>query len=433
MVRFSFIIYFQYHVILNHVSVGSLTLEDDLRIHEEAARRPKTSRAETFDDLLDLMTRTEDDVDPLAEMEDLESQASEAILNGSISMPADTNVAGTGPVETTEVIQTASDGSVASNCSTGSCECTDGFIDNGNGCEPMTVEQVAEQEAAAAGYSVNIEINNGAKRCFIGSASNGNGNLEIKNGVVGSWFKTGVWDECKGDNDVCEIKVVRRNDVIQQIVSRCANQQSCSDNMRRNFSPATGPGNSFIYSSWIHQACRPRWSTTNRAGSRQRKQASICYFCVEPCRMSAVWDGTSDVVDADVMRAAECVGRAGDIGATPGTDSNGDNIEVWNAAPIPNSNIKLFDDCNDLSQATSALKNDAFRSCDRTIVSDIGEDLWDETAPQNGGQGPDMMTLNFYSVIDNALLQSTHVNSNNPWSKTEDISQIQYAQINARS
>ena len=74
---------------------------------------------------------------------------------------ADTNVAETGPVETTEVIQTTADGSVTSNCSTGSCECTDGLIDNGNGCEPMTVEQVAEQEAAAAGYSVSIEINSG--------------------------------------------------------------------------------------------------------------------------------------------------------------------------------------------------------------------------------------------------------------------------------
>ena len=31
--------------------------------------------------------------------------------------------------------------SVAADCSSGSCKCSTGFIDNGNGCEEMTDEQ----------------------------------------------------------------------------------------------------------------------------------------------------------------------------------------------------------------------------------------------------------------------------------------------------
>merc|ERR1712136_341532 len=55
--------------------------------------------------------------------------------------------AATGPVETVEFVQTASDGSVAADCSSGSCDCSAGFIDNGNGCEEMTTEQAATTEA----------------------------------------------------------------------------------------------------------------------------------------------------------------------------------------------------------------------------------------------------------------------------------------------
>ena len=57
-----------------------------------------------------------------------------------MDLPDGVEVAATGPIETVEFVQTASDGSVAADCSSGSCECSAGFVDNGNGCEEMTEE-----------------------------------------------------------------------------------------------------------------------------------------------------------------------------------------------------------------------------------------------------------------------------------------------------
>ena len=66
-------------------------------------------------------------------------------------LPNGTDVAATGPIITTQFVQTAADGTVAADCSSGTCECAYGFIDNenGNGCEKMTEEQLAAVELAA--------------------------------------------------------------------------------------------------------------------------------------------------------------------------------------------------------------------------------------------------------------------------------------------
>ena len=83
--------------------------------------------------------------DILAEIEAIEKQATNFILGGEMKMPSNVSLEAISPFQTVEFIQTAADGSIAADCSSGSCECSYGFIDNGNGCETMTVEQAATQ------------------------------------------------------------------------------------------------------------------------------------------------------------------------------------------------------------------------------------------------------------------------------------------------
>ena len=64
-----------------------------------------------------------------------------------MKIPDDVEVVKTFPIETVEFYQTTADGSIAADCSTGSCQCSIGFIDNGNGCEAMTEEQAATTQA----------------------------------------------------------------------------------------------------------------------------------------------------------------------------------------------------------------------------------------------------------------------------------------------
>jgi len=266
----------------------------------------------------------------------------------------------------------------------------------------------------------DIQANNGdlsnAQRCFVGSAANSNVNAGLKireAGVVHDWFTNGVWDVCEGENDTCEIKVVRRKDVIQQIHSKCANRHSCVDNMRQNFNPeGSSPGGhlDYIYHTWTHQACRPRWSSSYGANwnARQMSRDSVCFFCVEPCRTANIWGNLES--SATTMRQAECVGRS--------------QPNVWNAAPIPGSSFKLFDDCNDNGNDNTG--------CTREIDSDFGELTWDDNAPKIDGTGPNMKKLNYYSTIDNVMLYNTEAGTRHPISLMQDVSRIQYAQMNAR-
>jgi len=267
----------------------------------------------------------------------------------------------------------------------------------------------------------DIQANNGdmsrAQRCFVGSAANSNVNAGLKineAGVVHDWFTNGVWDECEGENDTCEIKVVRRKDVIQQIHSKCANRHSCVDNMRQNFNPqGSSPGGFMgnIYHTWTHQACRPRWLDNYPAGAnwnaRQMTRDSVCFFCVEPCRNHLIWGGLES--SATNMRQAECVGRSG--------------TNVWNAAPIPGSSFKVFNDCSNGTNSAS---------CTDKIEDDYGQTTWDANAPKIDGTGPNMKKLNYYSTIDNVMLYNTEAGTRHPISLMQDVSRIQYAQMNAR-
>jgi len=263
--------------------------------------------------------------------------------------------------------------------------------------------------------SIDIELNNGlAQRCFVGTAGNSNVNSGLvvnQGGVVADWFTNGVWDICDGENDTCEVKVVRRNEVIQQIHSKCANRHSCVDNMRQNFNPQIDDSAQAIYSSWVHQACRPAFA--NNWNARQQQRDSVCFFCVEPCRDNQVWN---QAVTANAMRQAECVGRGA--------------ANVWNASPIPGSTFKLFNDCSDADEAVQATAEGAFSGCTDTIEDDHGQDTWVANAPTGS---PNMKLLNFYSVKADVSLFNTEIDSNHPLSLIQDVSQIQYAQIQARS
>jgi len=183
---------------------------------------------------------------------------------------------------------------------------------------------------------------NYASFCWINTAEADLGtanhaNQPVANGDAGSavnrWFATGGWHHCSGENEVCQIKVTRRMNNIFSIVSKCANNHSCVDNMKQNFAPAWDPsGSQKFLSSWARQSCRPTFGSTDAANfngasgnarARGAVRPSECFFCVEPCRaMAAVigspaWVGDNASVEEQqkLMRDAYCVGKAFDDGS----------------------------------------------------------------------------------------------------------------------
>ena len=111
------------------------SIETHVRIATDASQIfiPSERRRRSSTDLDEILT----------EIEAIEQQATDFILNGDMVLPDNVEVAATGLIETIEFVQTSNDGSVAADCSSGTCKCSPGFIDNGNGCEEMTEEQAA--------------------------------------------------------------------------------------------------------------------------------------------------------------------------------------------------------------------------------------------------------------------------------------------------
>ena len=73
--------------------------------------------------------------DIIAQIDALEEKVSSLILDGGLQMPEGAEVVATSPIETLEFVQTAADGSDAADCSSGSCQCSDGFEYINNNCE----------------------------------------------------------------------------------------------------------------------------------------------------------------------------------------------------------------------------------------------------------------------------------------------------------
>jgi len=130
-----------------HVRVAATLAETE---YEGSGSEPTERKRKSADDEI------------LAAIASIQRQATSFILDGGLELPDNVEVAATSPVETIAFVQTTADGSVASDCSSGSCQCSEGFIDNGNGCEEMTEEQAATTAAPqvttqeAEGISISV-------------------------------------------------------------------------------------------------------------------------------------------------------------------------------------------------------------------------------------------------------------------------------------
>lgn len=79
--------------------------------------------------------------DILEDLQSLEDQAISYIMTNPI-LPAGISVLSTTPPENIYTRQIAMDGSIAADCSTGSCQCSPGIVDNGNGCVEVLNDDV---------------------------------------------------------------------------------------------------------------------------------------------------------------------------------------------------------------------------------------------------------------------------------------------------
>merc|ERR1712187_3914 len=115
----------------------------------------------------------------------------------------------------------------------------------------------------------------------------------------------GSFNQCTGSASACEVKVVRdveSNDIVQ-IISKCANEDSCIANMEQNFNPRKLLSfQTSLYNSYMQQTCRPQHLGGNAItfGNRHKfnKQKSTCFFCVEPCATAAAATGCVGVNSA---------------------------------------------------------------------------------------------------------------------------------------
>ena len=121
------------------VFIGELTPEMKDKLLKQAIREANKAAKQRS-----IMPRTDDII---AKIQDIDEQTTSFILGGGMEFPDGFEVAATSPIEIVEFVQTTADGSISADCSSGTCECSAGFIDNGNGCEEMTEEQATSTQA----------------------------------------------------------------------------------------------------------------------------------------------------------------------------------------------------------------------------------------------------------------------------------------------
>merc|ERR1712025_42586 len=191
--------------------------------------------------------------------------------------------------------------------------------------------------------------------CFVGE---GDATLEVDTNIpiasgVGSakeaWYTNGQWNHCTGANEVCQIKVTRKQNKISNIVSTCSNAHSCVDNMRSNLNPQQAPyGTYAFFASWKNQKCRPTFGSdaaiaynggdvvgSARGRARGGTNPSECFYCVEPCRNAAVVDVGADAGDGaaqtDNLVNAMCIGRS-DQDQNPTNSIAFDTFDIFDEA-----------------------------------------------------------------------------------------------------
>jgi len=172
-----------------------------------------------------------------------------------------------------------------------------------------------------------LDLSQYSAYCFVGSSEAGYNQAlgtPDPDQATDDWYNNGGWHHCSGENEVCQIKVTRRQNEIFSIVSKCANNKSCVDNMKNNYSPHWDPTNGQAYAkSWARQACRPTFGEPNLANYNGASSArarggnpSECFYCVEPCRAQAAvgvtaWTGAigNEADEKAAMATEQCIGK----------------------------------------------------------------------------------------------------------------------------
>ena len=94
-------------------------------------RRGKSPIFESSEDSSEQSRKKRSTDDILSDLENIESQATDFILNDLV-LPAGVEVVATSPIQTVRQVQVTADGSIAADCISGTCVCSTGFIDNGD-------------------------------------------------------------------------------------------------------------------------------------------------------------------------------------------------------------------------------------------------------------------------------------------------------------
>jgi len=201
-------------------------------------------------------------------------------------------------------------------------------------------ESVAADEADAANRPSNDDQDDGKSQAILpGSTANTNDRTndaldaycwEASSNSKAGWatLANGQWKLCRGEGMSCEVKVARKSsdDSIVQIVSKCANEESCVANMKQNFNPGLVANSK--YSWYVQQQCKPFGNAVLGNRFKSNNERSTCVFCVEPC-------SAADKTAFDGSQA--CVGPSADTVAdgTPAlTDGAGTVIDIFDQATL---------------------------------------------------------------------------------------------------
>merc|ERR1711990_883623 len=231
--------------------------------------------------------------------------------------------------------------------------------------------------------------------CFVGTADaqfEADTNKPEAGTAKTAWFSSGNWDVCAGANQVCQIKVTRKQNEIANIVSQCSNQHSCVDNMRANMNPQQAAyGSNKFFASWKNQKCRPTFNVDEAvaynggdapgsAGGRARgaTNPSECFYCVEPCRNVNVKNGatlrpSATTADQDAALAGSfCVGRS-DEGDALTNSYAFPGFDIFNEASHQTATASAFDTTTkiDSPYLTSTLRLSKLDPNGQTITQDL--------------------------------------------------------------
>jgi len=200
-------------------------------------------------------------------------------------------------------------------------------------------ESVAADEADAANRPSNDDQDDGKSQAILpGDTANTNDRTndaldaycwEASSNSKAGWatIANGEWKLCRGEGSSCEVKVVRKSsdDSIVQIVSKCANEESCVANMKQNFNPGLVANSKYAW--YVQQQCKPFGNAVLGPRFKSNNEKSTCVFCVEPC-------SANDKNSFDGSQA--CVGPSADTVAdgTPALNDGSTDIDIFNQATL---------------------------------------------------------------------------------------------------